>query len=138
MKTDNAQGTFEAILAGHTPEIREIAFALRRLVARIHPLSVETPRNGEKCTTYGIGPRKMTQGFANIMPFADHVNLGLYHGAVISDPNRLLEGTGKAARHVKLMSLGDVASPGIKALIEAAIAERRVATGESSKFMAPP
>jgi hypothetical protein len=138
MKTDNALGSFDAILKGHTPEIRETAYALRKLVARIHSLAVETPRNGEGCTTYGIGPRKMTQAFAYIMPYRDHVNLGFYHGAVISDPNGLLEGAGKGARHVKLRSAGDVSSPAIKALVEASIAERRIACGETSKFLAPP
>jgi hypothetical protein len=138
VKTDTGLGTFDAILKGHSPEIREIAHALRRLVARIHPTSVETPRNGEGCTTYGIGPRKMTQAFANIMPFKDHVNLGFYHGAALADPNGLLEGTGKGARHVKLRAIQDVSSPAVKALIEASLAERRIACGESSRFLAPP
>lgn len=138
MKTDNAQGTFEAILQGHTPQVREVAVALRRLVARVYPTSIETPRKGEGVTTYGIGPRKMIHAFAYIMPCTAHVNLGFYNGTRISDPNGLLEGTGKAARHVKLDSLTDVASPGIKALIEASILERRISCGETSKFMKPP
>jgi hypothetical protein len=138
MKTDITQGTFDGILAVHPPEIREIAHDLRRIIARIHSTSVETPRKGEKCTTYGIGPRKMTQAFAYIMPFADHVNLGFYHGALISDPNGILEGAGKGARHVKVRSAKDAASPAIKALIHAAVTERLIACGETSRFMKPP
>jgi hypothetical protein len=138
MKTDNALGTFDAILQGHTPAIREAAVALRRLIARIYPTSIETPRKGDGCITYGIGPRKMIHTFAYIMPFADHVNLGFFQGTKISDPNSLLVGTGKAARHVKLMSAGDVSSTGLKALIEASILERRISCGETSKFMKPP
>jgi hypothetical protein len=138
MKTDSQLGTFDAILAGHSPQVREVAVALRRLIARLHPASVETPRKGEGCTTYGIGPRKMTEAFAYIMPFTEHVNLGFYHGAAISDPNRLLEGTGKAARHVKFACAGDVSSPAVKALIQASITERLIACGETSRFMKPP
>jgi hypothetical protein len=138
MKTDGTQGTFDAILGGHSPEIREIAHGLRRIVARIHSTSVETPRSGEKCTTYGIGPRKMTQAFAYIMPFRDHVNLGFYHGAFLSDPNGILEGAGKGARHIKVKSPADVSSPAIKALIHAAVTERLIACGETSRFMKPP
>ncbi len=138
MKTDITQGTFEAILGGHPPEIREIAHDLRRLVARIHSTSVETPRKGEKCTTYGIGPRKMTQAFAYIMPFKDHVNLGFYHGALISDPNGVMEGAGKGARHIKVRSAKDASSPAIKAMVHAAVTERLIACGETSRFMKPP
>ena len=138
MKTDKSQGTFEAILKGHSPAICEIAVALRRVIGKIYPECVETPRIGEGCTTYGIGPRKMMHAFACIGPHADHVNLGLYHGAVLSDPNGILEGAGKGARHVKIRDIGDVSSSSIKALILAGIAERRVACGESSKFLTPP
>jgi hypothetical protein len=31
-----------------------------------------------------------------------HVNVGFFHGAALPDPARLLQGTGKFMRHVKL------------------------------------
>ena len=31
-----------------------------------------------------------------------YINLGFYQGAVLADPERLLEGTGKGLRHVKI------------------------------------
>jgi hypothetical protein len=34
--------------------------------------------------------------------FASHVNVGFFHGAALPDPARLLQGTGKFMRHVKL------------------------------------
>lgn len=39
-------------------------------------------------------------GYVNV--FASHVNVGFFHGADLPDPARLLQGTGKAMRHVKL------------------------------------
>jgi hypothetical protein len=39
-------------------------------------------------------------GYVNI--FTSHVNVGFFHGAALPDPARLLEGTGKFMRHVKL------------------------------------
>ena len=39
-------------------------------------------------------------GYVNA--FKAHVNVGFFRGAEISDPNGLLEGTGKFMRHVKL------------------------------------
>jgi hypothetical protein len=39
-------------------------------------------------------------GYVNI--FTTHVNVGFFHGAALPDPARLLQGTGKFMRHVKL------------------------------------
>ena len=40
--------------------------------------------------------------FAYVNAFKSHVNVGFFRGAELSDPKRLLEGTGKFMRHVKL------------------------------------
>ena len=39
-------------------------------------------------------------GYVNV--FTSHVNVGFFQGAALSDPARLLQGTGKFMRHVKL------------------------------------
>ena len=39
-------------------------------------------------------------GYVNV--FTSHVNVGFFHGAALPDPVRLLQGTGKFMRHVKL------------------------------------
>jgi hypothetical protein len=39
-------------------------------------------------------------GYVNV--FTSHVNVGFFHGASLADPARLLQGTGKFMRHVKL------------------------------------
>ena len=124
MRTDEQLGSFEAILKPHPKQIQEVARALRALIETLHPDAVETPRNGERCTTYGIGPRKMTQAYAYIMPLKSSVNLGFYHGIALRDSARLLSGTGKSARHAKITDITEVDSPAIKALLLAAINER--------------
>jgi hypothetical protein len=126
MNTDIRLGSFEAILESRPLEIKRIAFALRTLIESLHPDSHETPRNGERCTTYGIGPKKMTEAYAHIMPLKSSVNLSFYHGTELPDPRGLLEGTGKSARHVKILDLKTVSSPAIKALLLAAIKERKL------------
>jgi hypothetical protein len=39
-------------------------------------------------------------GYVNV--FTSHLNVGFFHGAALPDPARLLQGTGKLMRHVKL------------------------------------
>ena len=125
MKTDEQLGSFEAILKPHSRTVHEIARALRALIETLHPDAVETPRNGERCTTYGVGPRKMTEAYAYIMPLKSSVNLGFYHGIALPDPNGLLSGTGKSARHAKITDITEVRMPAIKALLSAAIIARK-------------
>ncbi len=55
------------------------------------------------------------------------MNLGFYHGVDLADPDELLEGTGKRLRHVKLKSSAEAGSAAVKALLVAAIADRRQA-----------
>ncbi len=39
-------------------------------------------------------------GYVNV--FTSHVNVGFFHGAALPDPTRILQGSGKFMRHVKL------------------------------------
>jgi hypothetical protein len=57
-------------------------------------------------------------GYVNV--FTSHVNVGLFHGAALPDPARLLEGTGKFMRHVKLRPETDTDSASLSRLIETA------------------
>jgi hypothetical protein len=47
----------------------------------------------------------------------EHVTFAFMRGAALPDPEKLLEGTGKSVRHVKLRSVADVKRPGVKQLI---------------------
>jgi hypothetical protein len=40
--------------------------------------------------------------FGYVNAFRTYVNVGFFHGAMLDDPARLLEGSGKRMRHVKL------------------------------------
>ena len=60
-------------------------------------------------------------GYVNV--FAAHVNVGFFHGAALSDPARLLQGTGKFMRHVKLKPGTVVNAAALRNLIESAYAD---------------
>ena len=58
--------------------------------------------------------------FAYVNVFKAHVNVGFFRGAEIADPDRLLEGTGRFMRHVKLGPEGHVDATALMSLIETA------------------
>jgi hypothetical protein len=60
-------------------------------------------------------------GYVNV--FTAHVNVGFFHGAALPDPARLLQGTGKSMRHVKLRPDTVLDAALISGLIEAAYAD---------------
>jgi len=47
----------------------------------------------------------------------EHVTFAFMRGAKLPDPEKLLEGTGKGVRHLKLRSVADVKKPAVKKLI---------------------
>jgi hypothetical protein len=68
--------------------------------------------------------------FAYVNAFKNHVNVGFFFGAVLKDPARLLEGTGKRMRHVKLWPGREVDSVALARLIDAAYADIRTRLGK--------
>ncbi|HEU0368459.1 MAG TPA: DUF1801 domain-containing protein, partial [Candidatus Acidoferrum sp.] len=55
----------------------------------------------------------------------EHVVFGFMRGAKLRDPEKLLEGTGKYLRHVKLRSAAEVRQPGVRNLVKQAAALNR-------------
>lgn len=129
MGHDPTAGTFDDLLALASPEWRPVMTALRDLVHDVDPSTVEVVRLGDRAASYGVGPKKMSQAYAYVMPQARWVNLGFYKGAALADPGDLLEGTGASLRHVKVGDLSTVGSAALRGLVEAAVAERRAALG---------
>ena len=71
------------------------------------------------CPTACLGDAAF--GYVNV--FTSHVNVGFFQGASLSDPARLLQGTGKFMRHVKLKPGTAANQAALKGLIEAAYSD---------------
>jgi Domain of unknown function (DU1801) len=117
---------FGEILAVSSPVVRELARAIRALVYDVLPETVEVvwPRQGS--VGWGTGPRKFTEQFAYLMPFAKHVTLGFYRGGELPDSAGLLPETGGrqvsgslSMRSLKISTLEQVQHPALRSLIEA-------------------
>ena len=58
--------------------------------------------------------------FGYVNAFRSHVNVGFFQGASLPDPARLLQGSGKFMRHVKLKPGTDINAAALTTLIETA------------------
>ena len=66
---------------------------------------------------YSTTEKRMKDNICLIVVYRDHVNLMFPRGVDLKDPQGLLEGAGKAMRHVKMLSVDDVDRPGVRALV---------------------
>ena len=78
------------------------------------------------CPTACVGDAS----FAYVNAYTDHVNVGFFLGALLKDPARLLEGTGKRGRHVKLWPGREVDSVALARLVDAAYVDVRMRLGK--------
>ena len=100
--------------------IQELTFALRQLV-----LEEMAP-----CCEYIVevyivsihyGPtHRMKDCICYIGVIKDHVNLGFIRGSELADPQRILEGTGKQMRHIKIKNISDLERPAIRSYLQEA------------------
>ena len=82
----------EFLLDGYPPAIRETGRALRTLILRTVPGTVETVRPGWRWIAYSLPDGRRVRNFAWIGPERKHIHLGFEHGTLLADPDRVLHG----------------------------------------------
>ena len=120
---DALEADVDRLLAEHPPELQAIERALRTTIRGAVPDAVEQVDFGNKLIAFGRSMKMRGLLFA-IIAHKTHVNLQLADGAVLADPDGLVEGTGKRIRHVKIRSVAEASSPAVVALIRAQLAAR--------------
>jgi hypothetical protein len=96
VKAKSVEGIMEAL----DPQKRKIAERLRGLVKDTLPDAVETVKWGN--VTYLSNGKNLSW----LIVYKDHVDLGFFLGAKLS--SKLLEGSGKGLRHIKVGTLADI------------------------------
>jgi hypothetical protein len=113
-----------AMMAKFSPSIaREARAALATLDARLpHAVRLVYDNYNALVIAYASGPR-MTDVVCSIAMYPKWVTLFFMHGTKLPDPERLLEGSGKHIRSIRLVDgAAMLARPAIVALLRAAAA----------------
>jgi len=118
--TKTGDPAVDTFLKGYPPPVREIAVKAREVILSVMPNATEKVYPGWKVIQYGTAA-DMKSVFAAISPQRERVNLGLANGVDLPDPDGLLEGDGKAIRHVKLTSPEAAGAPAVRELIRGAL-----------------
>jgi hypothetical protein len=124
-----ADADLTVLLERHSPAVREVFSGLRALVREVAPDAVEQLDLPDRVLAFGFGPPGGVRmsGFAiGLIPHTAHVNVQLADGALLPDPDGIIEGTGKRIRHVKCRTPDDVARPALRVLLEDQLLRRRL------------
>jgi hypothetical protein len=114
--SDESKTTIEDILAGKSDQVVELVQALRELVKQSVPELVEEPKRGWGNISY-----KKKSLVCAITPEKGYATLYFYKGTRLTDPDGLLEGSGKALRHIKIRKLDDIKVEQIAAWLHEAV-----------------
>jgi hypothetical protein len=94
----------------YDPAVQSLALGLRKVVheemAPCHEYIFEM--RSKVVLLYGATEHVIADGICNLGVFARHVILGFPRGVDLDDPAGVLQGTGKAMRHITLKKLSDL------------------------------
>ena len=109
----------EIYLAHLPPELRDIVFELRDIVAAVVPTATETIHRRGLSYYHAKRGGPVSAGICQINLQTDHVQLAFIHGAFLPDPTGLLRGERLAKRYVKIASFDQAPWDDLQTLIQA-------------------
>src|ERR1700733_13237475 len=109
-------------LASYDPNFSNLALALREVVLEEAPDAIESISKGYAVAIgFSFTGKPLKDGFCHVVTYSGHVNLGFNRGALLPDPNGVLQGTGKSIRHITIRSQAELDRPSIRRYLQAAI-----------------
>src|ERR1700690_4400255 len=110
-----------SFLTAYDRTVAGLALALREIHLQERPDASESIYQVYTVAIWFGFSGKMKDMFCYIATNARHINLGFPRGSTLPDPNHVLEGDGKAMRHIKFTSQRDLERPFVRRYIQASI-----------------
>ena len=126
-----AQRQLDEFLSRYAPDVRALGEAAIAKMRERLPGAVQLVYDNYNALVVGFGSSERASDAAfSIALYPKWVRLFFLNGAALPDPKKLLEGSGKGVRSIKLESADDLDKPVVRALIKAALREQPIpATG---------
>jgi hypothetical protein len=113
----------EQFLARYAPHVRDLALKMRTLIREVMPEVIEQLDASANLIGYGVD-RTYKGLICGITMHTAHINLMFARGIELPDPEGLLVGTGKRARHIKIQQSAELANPAVRELLIAALRQQ--------------
>lgn len=89
------------------PPFKEVMLLIRKLIFELVP-------DTEEAIKWGTPVYSRIKNICYIAAFKRHVAFGFYNGRMLKDPDKILKGTGKMMKHIKLKRIDDIDQEQIK------------------------
>jgi hypothetical protein len=107
----------------YDPAVAKLVHSTRRALRKQMPTAIEQVYDGYNFIAIGFCTTERTSDcIASLAVSAKGVALSFYHGASLADPDKILLGTGKQNRFVRLENPKTLAQPAVQLLLREAIA----------------
>ena len=125
-QTANPEKQLAFFIAKFDPATARVIRECRVELRKIFPRANELVYDNYNFFVIGYSPTERPSGtIVSLAAAANGVGLSFYHGASLPDPQHLLLGEGKQNRFVRLPTANVLRSPGVRALVRAAIGQSR-------------
>ena len=114
----------KSFLAKYTPAMSAQMKAAHAKMRRLVPGAVEMVYDNWNGLVVGFSPgERPSEAELSLIALPDHITLCFLNGKRLSDPDKLLKGSGSRVRHCRLVSVADLDTRPIRKLIALAIAQ---------------
>jgi len=129
-----AESQLKAFIEKFEPKDQRLIRAVRSAVRKRVPTANELVWDNYNFFVIGYSPtERPTDSILSIAARANGVGLCFIHGATLPDPKKLLLGSGKQTRFIRMESARLLAHPDVEALIAAAIDRAKTALPASGR-----
>ena len=111
-----------SFLAKYSPEVSNLAEALRVRMRRLYPTALELIYDNYTALAIGYCPsERASQAIFSVVLYPRWINFFFLQARGLSDPEHLLKGSGKVCKHIVINSPEDLNDPAIKDLMQQAL-----------------
>ena len=112
----------DEFISKYSPEVQKLARAALAKMRKRLPGAVQLIYDNYNALAIAFGSTDRRSDIVlSIALYPRWVSLFFMHGAALSDPKKLLQGSGKTVRHIVLADASDLDDPAVEALIAAAV-----------------
>ena len=105
MEQSQAEQQLASFIAKFSPEIAALARSILAAMKERYPSAIQLVYDNYNALAIGFGPSERTsEAIFSIAIFPKWVSLFFLQGAGLPDPDGILQGSGKVARHIRLPS----------------------------------
>jgi hypothetical protein len=123
----SAEAQLARFMGRFDPAVCALAQEARAALRRRFPAAFELVYDNYNALAIGFSPTDKTpDAIVSVTLYPRWVSLFFLYGAALPDPLRLLQGSGRQVRSIRVESAKTLTTPGVRALLKAAAAQSEV------------